>query len=219
MTKTAIAGGAFAAVIVLLAIAMSYVALEPILNPASPSAITRATAAAEARPSFLYGRITVRNGATYEGRLRWGRDQEAFWGDYFNGSRKENTWAAKVPPELLRKQPRPVRIFGFEIGRQEDPVDLARQFMARFGDIARIEMLDGDVRVTLKSGTMFDLDYSSATDFGDGVRVWDSKHGVMDLDPGQIETIELLPSPGEGTVPLRLHRLHPVGSEQRRRHR
>jgi len=205
MTKTAIAGGAFAAVIVLLAIAMSYVALEPILNPATPPAITRATAAAEARPSFLYGRITVRNGATYEGRLRWGRDQEAFWGDYFNGSRKENTWAAKVPPELLRKQPRPVRIFGFEIGRQEDPVDLARQFMARFGDIARIEMLDGDVRVTLKSGTMFDLDYSSATDFGDSVRVWDSKHGVMDLDPGQVETIELLPSPGEGTVPLRLH--------------
>src|SRR6187551_3997126 len=113
MTKTTIAGGAFAAVIVALAIAMSYVALEPILNPATPPAITRATAAAEARPSFLYGRITVRNGATYEGRLRWGRDQEAFWGDYFNGVKAQNPWAAHVP---RAPQGDPIRIFGIKIG-------------------------------------------------------------------------------------------------------
>ena len=37
-----------------------------------------ATTAEEAHQSFLYGRITTVDGVTYEGRLRWGGDEEAF---------------------------------------------------------------------------------------------------------------------------------------------
>ena len=48
-----------------------------------------ASAGAEFHPGFIYGRITTVDGATYEGRLRWGGDQEAFWGDYFNGTADE----------------------------------------------------------------------------------------------------------------------------------
>jgi hypothetical protein len=49
--------------------------------------------------------------------------------------------------------------------------------MAGFGDIACIELLGRDVRVTLKSGTVFDLDYYSFNDFDDGVRVSDGCGG------------------------------------------
>lgn len=42
---------------------------------------------------FLYGRVSAYDGATYQGRLRWGGDEEAFWGDYFNGTRDENPLA------------------------------------------------------------------------------------------------------------------------------
>jgi hypothetical protein len=140
--------------------------------PPEPEQVVDPAAAAEAYRGFLYGRITTYGGATYEGRLRWGGDEEAFWGDYFNGSKDENPWIA----HRMRQ------------------IDLGRFFMARGGDIARIEARGGDVRVTLKSGTVFDLDRLEASDFDDGVRVWDGRRGVLDLDSLQISTIELLPA-------------------------
>ena len=104
--------------------------------------------------------------------------------------------------------------------------------MARFGDIARIEARGRDVRVTLKSGNVFDLDWIAANDFDDGVRVWDDSRGVVDLaswaggipPPSRvrIRTIELLPTAALGAAPRpaardgahgprRLLGLHPVG--------
>jgi len=84
-------------------------------------------------------------------------------------------------------------------------MDLGRPFMARFGDIARIEANGRDLRVTLKSGTMFHLDRYAADDFADGVRVWDGRRGVVDLDEGQIRSIDLLPTSRQGPAPDRLH--------------
>ncbi len=160
---------------------------------------------AEAHQGFLYGRITTHGGATYEGRLRWGENEEAFWGDYFNGSKKENSWAVHVPPERLLRERRPIEVFGFQISRREREIDLGRLFMARFGDIARIEARRVDVRVILKSGTVFDLDRLSASDFDDGVRVWDGSHGVVDLDSLMIRDIELAPTARLDAAPGRLH--------------
>ena len=204
-----VAGGAIATVLVLVALAAGYRAFRQDANPAtatSPAATApTATAAEEAHPSFLYGRISTVDGVTYEGRLRWGGGEEAFWGDYFNGARKENPWVAHVPPERLPKERRPIEIFGLEIAHRERPIDLGRLFMARFGDIARIEASGRDVRVTLKSGTVFDLDRFSASDFDDGVRVWDGTRGVADLDSLRIRAIELLPTSRPGAVPDRLH--------------
>jgi hypothetical protein len=213
MTRATIARGAFATVVVFLAAAAGYRALRQDVHPAaatSPAITPSTTPAAETGPAaetqgFLYGRITTVDGATYEGRLRWGRDQEAFWGDYFNGAKDENPWVAHVPPERLPKERRPIEIFGFEIAHREHQIDLGRLFMARFGDLARIEARGGDVRVTLKSGTAFDLDRFEASDFDDGVRVWDGRRGVIDLDSLRIRTIELLPTPSPGAAPDRLH--------------
>jgi len=230
MTRATIAGGAFATVLVLLALAAGYRALEQDVHPAAATspAIPPSTTppAAETHPAagtpqgFLYGRITTVDGATYEGRLRWGKgDQEAFWGDYFNGFKVKNPWAAQVPPERLPKERRRIEIFGIVIADRERPIDLGRPFMARFGDIARMEARDRDVRVTLKSGTVFDLHRFEASDFDDGVRVWDGRHGVVNLEGGieprlrdllrgrrgRIRTIELLPTPSLGAVPDRLH--------------
>ena len=170
-------------------------------------------------PSFLYGRVITNDGTTYEGRLRWGGGEEAFWGNYFNGVKDENPWGAEVPPEQLMAEREPLDLFGVEIKRGEGPIDLSRPFMARMGDIARVEAFghslpvareggieyDPTVRVTLKSGTIFDLDRLSASDFDDGVRVWDGRRGVVDLRPRRIRVIELLPSTQPGKVPDRLH--------------
>ena len=160
--------------------------------------------ASEAHQGFLYGRVTTRSGVTYEGRLRWGGDEEAFWGDYFNGFKKENPWAADAPPERLKER-RPIEIFGVEIAQRERAINLGRPFMARFGDITRIEPSGRDLRVTLKSGTEFGLDRYASDDLADGVRVWDGRHGVVDLDERQIRAVELLPTAGLGAAPDRLH--------------
>jgi hypothetical protein len=220
MTKAKIARGVAATALVLLAVAAAYRALERDVDPVAPPspAIATATAlpsaaiapsgapaAAEAYQGFLYGRITAVGGSTYEGRLRWGDGEEVFWGDYFNGTKEENAWVAQVPPERLPKKSDSLEIFGVKIAERERAIDLRRPFMARFGDIARIEALGKDVRVTLKSGTVFDLDRFEASDFDDGVRVWDAKRGQVDLDSLRIRTIELLPTAPLVAVANRLH--------------
>ena len=47
---------------------------------------------------FLYGRINTEGGSTYEGRLRWG-NQEAFWGDFFNGTKRDRKLPDDVPDQ------------------------------------------------------------------------------------------------------------------------
>jgi hypothetical protein len=215
MTRaTTIARWAFAAGVVLLAAAGGYRALRQDVHSAaarSPAIPSAATApAAENHPvaetqGFLYGRITAVDGATYEGRLRWGGHEEAFWGDFFNGSKRKNPWLAQVPPGLLPIERHPITIFGFTILHRERRSDVVRQLMTWFGEIARIESRGREVRVTLKSGTVFDLDRLEASDFDDGVRVWDGRRGVVDLDSLRIRTIELLPTPALGAAPHRLH--------------
>ena len=201
MTRAAIAGGALVTALVLLVLVVGYSAMEPGGEPAGatpPASIP--SAAAEVHPGFIYGRITTVDDTTFEGRLRWGvGDQEAFWGDYFDGTKHENPWAAHVPAEH-----RPFEIFGFPIGGGEQP-DLGRPFMTPFGNIARVEAHFGDVQVTLKSGTMFELDRFSAGDIDDGVRVRDPSRGVVDLDTRQIRTIEFLPTAPIVAAPERLH--------------
>ena len=218
MKTAVIAGGALAIVLVLLALIAGYRTLNSIEQGKGRAATTSPStnlatgeAASEAHPSYLFGRVTMGGGATYEGRLRWGGDQEAFWDDYFNGFKDENSWAAHVPPERLPRA-EGIEIFGIKIAGGSEGQFLGRPFMARFGDIARIERVDNDVRVTLKSGSVFNLDYSSANDFGDGVRVWDTRQGVLDLGQGDLDfgsrgirAIDLLPTTQTGAVPNRLH--------------
>ena len=212
MTRGGIAGAALAAVFVLLALVGGHRASEEDLGsgaaaivPSTAAAIAPSTGeAAQAHQGFLYGRITTVSGATYEGRLRWGGDEEAFWGDYFNGFKAGNPWTAHVPPERLKER-RPLEIFGVEILRWERRIDLARPFMARFGDILRIEPEGRELRVTLKSGTVFHLDRFAADDLADGLRVWDGRRGAVDLDEGRIRSLELLPTARLGAAPGRLH--------------
>lgn len=215
MTRATIAVGVFVALLVLLAVTVAVVYRVPeqdvdpsaatapaLVTAPSPGRATESHQAAATHQGFLYGRIATVDGATYEGRLRWGGDQEAFWGDLFNGVQRENPWLAYVPPERLPEQSRPRSFLGIEFG---DRAGVGRLLMVRFGEITRIEAHGRDVRVTLKSGSTLDLDRLEASDFDDGVRVWDGTRGVVDLESLQIRRIELLPTPPLGAVPDRLH--------------
>ena len=211
MRRAGIAGGAAALLLVALVVALCLVAarllreLDVDPDVAAPQAIARSPAtSAAAHKGFLYGRVTTRSGAAYEGRLRFGGDEEAFWGDYFNGFKEENPWAAEVAPERLTES-RPVTVLGVEITRREWKPNLGRPFMARFGDIRRVAPSGRELLVTLKSGTGFVLNRFDADDFADGVRVWDDEHGVVDLSERRIRSIEFLPTAELDSVADRLH--------------
>ena len=128
MRRGRVAGGAFATVARAPGPRRRLPGTQPAHQPRDPPASARDRRQSDAHPSFLYGRITTIDGVTYEGRLRWGGGQEAFWGDYFNGAKKENPWVAYVPPERLPKERRPIEIFGIKIAHREQPDRLRPAF-------------------------------------------------------------------------------------------
>ena len=217
MTRSVLTGAAVVAMLALLAITvvvgrrtggsdLAAVAapVSTALPPVAPVAVE--TPPAEPSPAgFLYGRVTTVDGAVLEGRLRWGNGEEAFWSDYFNGAKEKNPWAAFVPPDRIPRENNPLKVLGITVAKRERTINLGRLFMARFGDISRIEARADEVRVTLKDGTGFDLDRFEASDFDDGIRVWDGRRGVVDLDSLRIRTIEFLPTPALSDLPSRLH--------------
>lgn len=209
MTRARIAAAAVAGTLVLLALAAAHRARDGETEPTTvrPAELATSTGPAVERDlgEFLHGVVTTHDGATYEGRLRWGGDQEAFWGDYFNGVKSRNPWTAHAQLERPAQERRPFRLFGVELGRRGHQTELDRPLMARFGDVARIEARDDEVRVTLKSGAAFDVDRLEANDFDDGVRVWDDARGVVDLGHRQVHSVELSPSSAVGAGPRRLH--------------
>ncbi len=184
--------------------------VRPAGSPA-PSAAPSATPAPPPGPAayrgFLYGRVGTVDGTTYEGRLRFGEGggEEAFWSDAFNGVRTGNAWAALVPRDKLPQERDPIELFGVELFAHVRPLDLRRELMVPFGDVTRVESAGTDVQVTLKSGAVVHVNRTDASDFDDGLRVWDRARGVVDLDSLRVRTIEFLPTPALAAVPARLH--------------
>jgi hypothetical protein len=207
MKRVTRVGEACATTLVLLALGACHAEVEREAGPdaATMPAPAMAASAADAHQGLIYGRVTTDDGAVYEGRLRWGGDEEALWGNYFNGFKAKNPWVALAPSGQLPKEGLSFELFGRELALFEHPVNLGRPFMARFGDIARIEPRGRDLRVVLKSGTLFHLDRYAADDVADGVRVWDRSRGVVDIGEWRIRTIELLANPSPGEVPWSLY--------------
>jgi hypothetical protein len=196
MTKATMAGGMFALMLVLLVLAVGNHAPGQGVVPAVAGPPAWAPSTAPAHEGLLYGRVTMDDGTVYEGRLRFGGDEEALWSHYFNGRKNGNRWADLAPAEELPKE---------RLLLWDRTIDLGRPFMARLGDIARIDARGRDYRVTLKSGSTFDLARFEADDLADGLRVWDGARGVVDLGEWRIRSIEFMPAPGYGALAVALH--------------
>ncbi|MDX1626492.1 MAG: hypothetical protein R3323_08255, partial [Wenzhouxiangellaceae bacterium] len=111
-----------------------------------------------------------------------------------------NPWAEHVPRERL--EPRgPVEVLATWLGARQGRAGLERPLMVRFGDISRIEAAGRDLTVTLKSGTVIELDRFEADDFADGLRVWDRHGGVVELGEWPVTRVEFLATPPLPEVP------------------
>jgi hypothetical protein len=209
MSRLSLAGGALALLFILAVV--GFVTWNQVLEdgadfgpaPASPGG--DGATSSDVHPSHIYGRVTTTDGTTYEGWLRWGGGEEAFWSDYFNGTKIANPWADHVPAERLPTKNDPIVVFGVKLADRERPVNLDRPFMVRFGEIERIEANGPDLRVTTKDGTEFALDRFGADDFADGLRIWDTERGVVDLVETKIGSVELFAPPSSGSAADRLY--------------
>ncbi|HUF67227.1 MAG TPA: hypothetical protein VMM79_01150 [Longimicrobiales bacterium] len=207
----AIIGGTAAAAVVLLSLARGGGEAGQGFDTAVATSPAASNPASESHGGLLYGRITTDDDGVYEGRLRFGGDEEALWSNQFNGFKPDNVWESYVPSDQLPKEQHSFTVFGKQLFRWSNRVGLGRPFMARMGDITRIEPRGNDLWVTLKSGTRFHLDRFGADDLADGLRVWDARRGVVDVGEWQIRSIEFLdpgaavarPAPLYGTVRTR----------------
>lgn len=173
----------------------------PALEADTPGAAAGAAASPVEGPAeaLLRARITTVDGTVYEGPLRFGGGEEALWNHQFNGFRSRNPWMDDAPRDELPRERHSIEILGITISIPGARYSLRRPFMARFGDIARIDADLRQIHVTLKSGARFDLDRYSADDLADGVFIWDTTHGRVDLDEWKIRSIEFLPAPAAST--------------------
>lgn len=150
---------------------------------------------------LLYGRVTTRGGTVYEGRLRWD-DEEASWIDLFNSGKAENPWREAAGHD---RTPKRVEVLGVELPFAANPADENRQFIARFGDIAKIAVTGEDrATVWMKSGIAYPIQDGS-NDVGAEIQVWDAKAGAVRVRWDRIATIEFLATPPSLQGPARLY--------------
>lgn len=148
---------------------------------------------------FIHGTVRTRSGQSYRGLLRWGTE-EFFWDDLFNSSKKDDRYGRYLPRDE-RRRGRAIKIFGFTIGYAWDDKEVSRQFIARFGDIDRIEVTgrsSGDV--VMKSGERYSVE-GFANDVGNEIWVYDREVGKLEIRWRDIDRIEFSPTPRSARPP------------------
>ncbi len=153
---------------------------------------------------FLYGRVVMSSGSTYEGRLRWA-DEEAFWDDHFNSMKEELPYMEDAEDQGRERSRGRIRILGYRIDWGNSQWKGSRQFVARFGDIKEIRVTgDEDADIVMKNGQVHPISgYSN--DVGGTIHVWDESLGNIELKWDRIDTITFMPTPS--SLKVDAHRL------------
>jgi hypothetical protein len=148
-----------------------------------------------ATDGFIHGTVTTSSGNTYTGLLRWG-NEEAFWDDLFHSSKVELPYISYADEAEDRGERR--QRWWHALGRELKASvsdGSSRLFIARFGDIARIEVTGSDrAEVTMKGGTTVAVDgYSN--DVGGTITVRDPAVGEIEVPWKKIDSIVFSATP------------------------
>lgn len=165
----------------------------------------QAVFASDDHQGFLYGRVVTESGSEYTGFLRWGT-QEACWDDLFHSGKEDMPYLDELDDDEIRTLRR-ARRRGFSLFRNWDnDYEISRMFIARFGDIERIEpMGEGDADVVMKNGSEYEVS-GVADDVTSDIHVKDGALGEIELHWDRLELIEFMPVPsGADPGVWRLH--------------
>ena len=159
---------------------------------------------------FLYGRVTTIDGNSYEGPLRWGKE-EVYWTDMFNASKDENENIDYLSREEMRKLERYYyenrdrdwgsrfgRWFGEGWGYGNWDRDYVHQFSCQFGEIKSMRLSGRSwVDIELRDGHKLEVKGDGYNDIGTDVKVLDLEMGEMQLKWSRIDKIEFMDTPNK----------------------
>lgn len=144
--------------------------------------------------SFVYaergricGVIYTRDGDTFEGPIRWDKN-EAFWDDILDATKER-----EGRHDEARRREKHIHIFGIHINWDEEEGERQASCGIKFGHIRCLERLSRNrVILELKSGERITL-YGGGTDVGSSIReilINDLKEGKVFLDWDDLDRIE-----------------------------
>lgn len=130
---------------------------------------------AQSSSGFIYGKIYTKTN-TYEGQIRWG-DEEAYWIDFFNASKKSNSGYEKLKSKDSKEDASWLD-FDWDILSIWENKTTLHQFGCQFGDIKSLEILNrSNVRLRFKNGMQIEVN-------GDGYNDIDTRIQILDRDLG-----------------------------------
>ncbi len=144
---------------------------------------------------YIYGVITTDSDKTYEGYMRWGKEEVA-WHDVFNSTKRKNKYKKPSKDKSLFKD------LDWNIGSlwSNNYGGSARSFACLFGDIDRLELRGSErVDVYFKNGEMIEVDGGS-NDIGERIVLHDAELGKLKLSWKNIDLIQFK-SPPRGAMP------------------
>lgn len=159
---------------------------------------------------FIYGRITMTDSKTYEGPIRWGKE-EVYWNDIFNAGKQKNRnlryLTDRERDELIERQyyrsnddgdwGNLGRWFGNVSYRYGDN-DFTHQFSCQFGEIKTVRPSGSKwVELELQNGLKIELNGDGYNDVGLDIRVIDRELGEVEIYWNRIEKIEFINTPSK----------------------
>lgn len=162
------------------------------LKPLFISSFFIASSLAHAQPfqRLIYGEITLKNGSSYQGQIRWD-NEEAMWENIFDAVKYEHPMQNLLPkdkPREGRSQPTDFRFDFMELWADKSPVN-DFPFRCSFGDIASLTAeKDNIVLLTLKNGHSIKLKNKSG-DLKNDILIYDTTTGRLKLDFDDIRSI------------------------------
>ncbi|UII30179.1 hypothetical protein LVD17_17940 [Fulvivirga ulvae] len=156
---------------------------------------------------YIYGKVTTIDGKTFEGSLRWGKE-EVFWTDHFNSSKSENNNLQYLSRDQRHELEDRHRSFGegfvnwlaSSVSYHVDEYDHTHQFVCQFGEIKSLRPFSRNrVDVTLQNGKKVEIRGEGYNDIGTDVKVIDAELGEISISWGRIEVVEFSEAPGKLT--------------------
>lgn len=161
---------------------------------------------------FIYGKITTIDGKSFEGPIRWGKE-EVYWTDLFNASKETNKNIDYLTRDELRDLDERYRHannswgedWGNRMGewfniRWDNDTDFRyeHQFVCQFGEIKTIKPTGRErAEIRMQSGKEFEVDGSGYNDVATKVKIRDKEIGEIEVQWSRIDMVEFMSTPNK----------------------
>jgi len=153
---------------------------------------------AQTEQGIMYGTISLKNGATYKGQIRW-EDEEACWDHMFDAPKHihpTQNLLSKTEAERVNRRQETFKLDFMQLWEDKSPQQ-SFSFRCQFGDIISLSAtsVKDVMELTLRDGSTLSLIADKAGDLDEDILIYDQGVGQVDLDIEDIQSIRFMPAP------------------------